>query len=112
MEKYDLNFQFDKNNNRIVFNAECRLSSIAQQKAVHSLLQYLSREHVSTFTLDISIIEILDLSAELFIYQILKLLKKNKDKRLIVRINDQSYQQRKLFQNILKIDNSIQPEFI
>ncbi|WP_193332594.1 hypothetical protein [Pseudoalteromonas ulvae] len=112
MEIVDLNFQFDKNNNRIVFNAECRLSSISQQKAVHSLLQYLSREHVSMFTLDMSVIEILDLSAELFIYQIVKLLKKNKDKFLIIRTNDQSYQQRKLIKNILKIDQNIQLEFV
>lgn len=53
----DLGVFFDKNNNRLVFDTECRLANAKGQKFVKSLLDYLQRESVSVLEIQLAQLE-------------------------------------------------------
>ncbi|ATC97084.1 hypothetical protein [Pseudoalteromonas tunicata] len=108
----DLGVFFDKNNNRLVFDTECRLANAKGQKFVKSLLDYLQRESVSVLEIQLAQLEFFDLNTELFIYLVIKQMSKNKIASLLIKTNDQKYQLRMLIANILKINSELKIEFL
>jgi hypothetical protein len=105
-------YEFDSHQNELTLMPVSRLFSLVDINNAKQLINYIKKNYVSTFVFDISQIKKLDANTESMLYQIAQYFSVDPQKSLLVKSDGDSNLQSKLLNNLYKLNNKIQFEFI